>query len=238
MSTNVIVMPAAETLSRRDELEFVVKRGLATFVEVGRALAEIRDAKLYARTHGTFESYCRERLGLARQTGYQLIAAANVVTNVRNCGHGVVPMNEAQARPLVRLAPDEQVKAWKRVVANAAGRPITAEDVKVVVARKVRREKALARSAAPAQALPAWAPRLTPFADGYITNADYEAHRPCPDRGSPHEKLIVNMIKAVNAHVGVVDAKSLNRYDVDHAIENVIGIFARAWSRRQEKRGA
>jgi hypothetical protein len=43
--------------SRRTELENVIERGLSTFVEVGNALLEIRDSKLYRETHPTFEAY-------------------------------------------------------------------------------------------------------------------------------------------------------------------------------------
>lgn len=38
-----------------EENEAIIERGLATFVEVGTALAEIRDNRLYRESHGTFE---------------------------------------------------------------------------------------------------------------------------------------------------------------------------------------
>ena len=37
------------------ECEAVIERGLATFVEVGRALLHIRDERLYRAAHRTFE---------------------------------------------------------------------------------------------------------------------------------------------------------------------------------------
>ncbi len=36
---------------------------------------------------------------MSRRSAYQLISAATVVENVRNCAH-FLPLNEAQARPL------------------------------------------------------------------------------------------------------------------------------------------
>lgn len=41
--------------------EAVIERGRRAFVEVGTALAQIRDSRLYRQSHDTFEAYCRER---------------------------------------------------------------------------------------------------------------------------------------------------------------------------------
>ena len=62
-----------EHLSR---LEAIVRRGLDTDLEVGNALAEIRDTWLYRSTHETFEAYLRDRWGMSGPRGYQLIQAA------------------------------------------------------------------------------------------------------------------------------------------------------------------
>jgi hypothetical protein len=45
---------------------------------------------------------------------YQLIDAANVVTNLSTIVDKF-PIIESQARPLASLEPEEQVEAWKRV---------------------------------------------------------------------------------------------------------------------------
>ena len=56
--------------------EGVIGRGLTVFVEVGRALAEIRDAKLYRVNYKTFEAYCKERWEIGRSRAYELIDQA------------------------------------------------------------------------------------------------------------------------------------------------------------------
>ena len=61
------------------ECETVIERGLNTFVDVGNALAAIRDGKLYRETHGTFEDYCRDKWGFSRPRAYQFIEAAETV---------------------------------------------------------------------------------------------------------------------------------------------------------------
>jgi hypothetical protein len=64
--------------ARLAELEAVVARALATFIEVGLALDEIRDRRLYRATRGTFAAYCAERWGFSRLRGYRLIRAAEL----------------------------------------------------------------------------------------------------------------------------------------------------------------
>jgi len=114
------------------ELEAVVQRGLATFVDVGNALAGIRDARLYRASHGTFEEYLLSRWGMARRTAYRMIEAAQVVGNVSH-GTQIPPANERQARELARLDPEEQSAAWGKVLDRAQGSLVTARDVQDVV---------------------------------------------------------------------------------------------------------
>lgn len=56
----------------------VVTKGVSTFVEVGNALAEIRESKLYRVTHKTFEAFCQEHWNFTRRRANQLIEAATV----------------------------------------------------------------------------------------------------------------------------------------------------------------
>ena len=125
-------LTAAET-DRLVELEQAVDRGLQTFVEVGQALAEIRERKLYRASHDTFERYCRERWGFTRRRALQFIDAAAVTTLVVNAGLPA-PTHEAQARELVplRKRPDEPETASRDtlIIAHAAGRSPCAELVR------------------------------------------------------------------------------------------------------------
>lgn len=77
--TETAILSVSET-HRLDALEGVIERGKAAFVEVGEALLEIRDRRLYRESHGTFDDYCRERWDFARSTAYQFIDAARVVS--------------------------------------------------------------------------------------------------------------------------------------------------------------
>jgi hypothetical protein len=63
---------------RLHSLEQTVAQGLETFLEVGLALAAIRDERLYRERHARFADYLRERWQLSRGRAYQLIDAARV----------------------------------------------------------------------------------------------------------------------------------------------------------------
>lgn len=97
---------------RLAELEEIVARGLSTFIEVGNALLEIRESKLYEQTHITFETYCNEKWAMGRSYANKLILAAQVGTTVPIA-------TERQARELAPLLdePDHLREAWAEVVA-------------------------------------------------------------------------------------------------------------------------
>jgi DNA N-6-adenine-methyltransferase (Dam) len=94
--------------SRLVALEAVVERGMETFIEVGSALMEICDSRLYRETHETFESYCRERWGKGRRWAYQMIDAAAVCA-IAHRANLPAPANESQARALAPLLDDEVI---------------------------------------------------------------------------------------------------------------------------------
>jgi hypothetical protein len=107
-------------------LDGVVRRGLATFIEVGHALAEIRDRELWrAGGHSSWAEYCGMIGGLSKTHANRIIASARISSHIAEVTPiGVTPGNEAQVRPLTRLKqPDQQVLAWTRAVARANGQP-------------------------------------------------------------------------------------------------------------------
>jgi phage N-6-adenine-methyltransferase len=111
--------------SRLDVLEEVIEYGLQTFVDVGNALTEIREGRLYRQDYSTFEDYCRDKWGMERRHAYRLMDAAETVKNVSH-GTQILPANERQARPLSRLEPPQQVEAWEMAVEAAHGRVTSA----------------------------------------------------------------------------------------------------------------
>lgn len=116
-------------VKRLDELEQVVEAGLTVFVQVGNALLEIRDSRLYRQAFPTFEAYCRERWGMVQQSATRMIRAAEVVQNLQSEPIGSLPTTESQARPLTRLEPEVQREVWQDVVDSTPAEQITAKIV-------------------------------------------------------------------------------------------------------------
>jgi hypothetical protein len=140
----------------RHHLELKVERA---FYEAGKALAEIRDRRLYRSTHKTFEEYCRDRFGYTRRNVNYTIAAAAVVENL--CTNGtqngqedlgknlsqngqedlgknrtqILPTNMEQVRHLTQLEPDEQRQVWEEAVEEAGGKVPSGRVVKGIVER-------------------------------------------------------------------------------------------------------
>lgn len=120
------------------ECEIIIEAGLASFVEVGEALAQVRDSRLYRAEYGTFEDYCRERWGLSRKRSYDLMAASSTVKALSPNGDNPIPENEGQARALAPLRddPDAMRDAAIRAAALAAaeGVPVVARHYSAAVA--------------------------------------------------------------------------------------------------------
>lgn len=122
---------------RLAHLEGVIERGLETFVEVGRALMEIRDQRLYRETHKTFEAYCRERWGWGRNYANKQITAAEVAKEL-----GTTVPNEAVGRELAPLLdkPERMREVWKEAVL-ANGPTPTAAEVRAIATSNPMRVK-------------------------------------------------------------------------------------------------
>lgn len=123
--------------ARLTELEAVIERGRQTFVEVGLALLEIRDSRLYRESHPTFEDYCRERWGWSRIHAHRQIEAAQVAAMLPT--GNTAPDSERQARELVPLARDDEqaaVEVW-RDLREQYGDKVTAERVREAVQKRL-----------------------------------------------------------------------------------------------------
>jgi hypothetical protein len=119
--------------------ERTIAKGLKSFLEVGMALKEIRDKRLYRQQYDTFEEYCARRWELSRPRAYELCAASEVVEDLSAVADiRLLPENERQTRPLTRLKdPAQWRRAWQSAVKLAAAekRPVTARDTEEAVQR-------------------------------------------------------------------------------------------------------
>jgi hypothetical protein len=132
-----MILSVEESLSLR-ACETIIEKGLQTFVEVGNALLNIREARLYRQDFATFEDYCRGRWTMVRRQADRLIQAAEVAENLRPIG--LIPTSESQIRPLTKLEPEQQRDAWQTAT-RLSPKPTAGMVAKIV-------EKAIAEAAA------------------------------------------------------------------------------------------
>lgn len=130
-------MTAARKLSKPGKLaeyEKVIDDAVRSFVEVGAALARIRDDDLFVEDgYETFDAYCRERWEFTRGRADQLIRSAELVSTIV-LKKLPPPSNEAQVRELAKAPEETQPKVWAEVVKTAPEGVITAKHVAAVVA--------------------------------------------------------------------------------------------------------
>ena len=133
-------LPSPLTSNERRDLEQAERKiaaGLRSFLEVGSALKEIRDRRLFRQHFKSFEEYCAKRWDFSRQRGYELLGASDVVADLSAVADiRVLPTNEAQARPLTLLRDAaHRRRAWKLAlkIAAKARRPVTARDTEEAV---------------------------------------------------------------------------------------------------------
>ncbi|MBC1220967.1 hypothetical protein GNF10_29965 [Nostoc sp. UCD121] len=168
-ATATITVTAAEVeelseTEQRDRLH-LERRVERAFFEAGKALAQLRDRRLYRSTHKTFEEYCRSRFAYTHRHVNYLIAASNVVDNIimgtngsqneipdessqneisdemGTNGSQILPTTERQVRPLTKLEPSQQQEVWRQAVEQAGGKVPPARIVKDVVQRIMERTK-------------------------------------------------------------------------------------------------
>lgn len=125
--------------------ETIIERGLGKFVEVGEALARIRDRRSYRATHDTFEAYCQEKWGLSRSRSYRLIDAAETVGAMSPIGDTPLPANEGQARELSGLDPQDAAQVMR---AAADSGDVTAASIRAARAELSEPEPTSTRSPA------------------------------------------------------------------------------------------
>ncbi|NEU79954.1 hypothetical protein [Nostoc sp. UIC 10630] len=168
ITVTAVEVPELTEEEQRDRLH-LERRVERAFFEAGKALAELRDRRLYRSTHKTFEEYCRSRFAYTHRHVNYLIAASNVVDNIimgtngsqneipdemgtngsqneisdemGTNGSQILPTTERQVRPLTKLEPSQQQEVWRQAVEQAGGKVPPARIVKDVVQRIMERTK-------------------------------------------------------------------------------------------------
>jgi hypothetical protein len=116
---------------RLHQLEHIIEEGFEGFLQVGGALSEIRDRRLYRTTHTRWEDYCLDKWGLSLSRCNQIIQTVhtydNLVSAVPQDAALLAQTNEHTLRPLSRLTPELQTVTWeliRRIEERPAGTTI------------------------------------------------------------------------------------------------------------------
>lgn len=134
MNAEITIIDEANDLAR---LEAIVAKGLQTFLEVGAALTEIRDRKLYRRDYKTFDAYLKIKWKASRSWACRQIQAAETA---KMLPMGNEPVTERQLRPLAKLPLDQRAAAWKEVTASSPTGTPTAKQVEAVVSKRTLKQ--------------------------------------------------------------------------------------------------
>lgn len=133
------VAPLTETERLKlGDLEIIIERGMQTFVEVGAALMQIREQRLYRATYSSFEDYCQERWGWSSSRARQLIGATEVVRQFESVTPGNTPVVERHARELVSVEPEARPEVYAEAQADAAaeGTPLATRHIREAKKRR------------------------------------------------------------------------------------------------------
>lgn len=134
-TTEISALSSEEKLNL-NTYEEIIEKGLKTFIEVGNALFEIKNNKLYRESFTTFEAYCKDRWQLKRQRAYELMGAAEIVhqlseTNLSEISDktNLLPSKESHANALAQIPVTLRFQVWRGVVEESlnTGKAITAK---------------------------------------------------------------------------------------------------------------
>jgi hypothetical protein len=180
--------------------EAAIETGMRSYLEVGLALIQVRDGRLYRAQYATFEDYCLTRWEISRQRAYHLMSAAEAVTAIGDTAP--IPANEGQARELAGLEPD--VAAHVMRTAHASIARVTA-----AVIRQAR-EQIVADTKPPA-------PEPAPEVDATVAD-EPPAPRPHPPLADEFRRAAVAVRK---------DVERLERLTTDSRFAKNLGQIAR-----------
>jgi len=144
MAENEITVLTADEYDTLRECEGVIEKGHKTFVEVGDALARIRDEKLFRIEHPTFEAYVQARWGWTDRRARQMIEASIVVKslpeqNPSETGTRVpVLRDEKAARALKSVPVADRPAVLDKAVQASKGGKVTAAAIKEAKAPMAR----------------------------------------------------------------------------------------------------
>lgn len=139
-----LTLPSIDLRSRLSKCEATIERGLSTFIDVGNAIREIRDERLYRDSYVTFEDYCRQRWEWGRSHAYRHIEAAETAEAVSPMGDIGNERHARELSPLAKANPEAAQTLFSELL-DEHGEKLTAKKIKQAVDARVQRDGELDR---------------------------------------------------------------------------------------------
>ena len=112
--------------------EQVIEGGLQTFIDVGNALMQIKENRLYKVSYSNFGDYCKERWGFTQQHAGRLISGTNIVNKIKSVPSGLAPPeSENQTRALSKSK--DPAEDWEKAQKISGKEQPTAREIKEVI---------------------------------------------------------------------------------------------------------
>lgn len=119
------------------ELERIVDAGKCSFIDMGFALKEIRDRRMWEATDASFDAYCERRFQFKKARAYQIIQAADVTTDLSTAVEKTaLPHRERQVRALAKVEPEKRAAVWQAAKESSNGKEPTTAVIAAVAKRQ------------------------------------------------------------------------------------------------------
>lgn len=99
----------SEELASLRANERIIEKGLETFIDVGTAMATIRDGGLFRATHKSFEEYVKDKWDYTRQRAYQLISASDFHTKLASRNSKMSRITSERATRALMTVPNDRL---------------------------------------------------------------------------------------------------------------------------------
>lgn len=110
-----------------------IKYDRLNYIKLGVQLYQVKYYRLYQGVYSSFKQYCEQEIHYPLWRANKIIKASNVAIKLIKYGFRIIPQNEAQARPLVKLSEQELYEKWQEVLDTYPFHSITANKIKKVI---------------------------------------------------------------------------------------------------------
>jgi hypothetical protein len=111
-----------------------------SYIKIGVQLYQVKYYKLYRGVYLSFKHYCEQELKYQVWRANQLIESARVGIELIFLGFKIIPVNESQARYLIKLNSEQLKEKWLEILSLYPPHKITAQKIEKVVKNERNRK--------------------------------------------------------------------------------------------------